>query len=75
MGIYNAKKVCNRKPQNTTKVCISPNIWGKLINFNLQVIVQIPLEKFYNTTNQSLDTKTVYFGERNFKIGPKLANL
>ena len=36
------------------------------------MIVLKPLENSYNTRNQSLDLKTVHFGERNVKIRPKL---
>ena len=46
-----------------------------MINFNLEVIVLKPLENSYNTRNQSLDLKTVHFGERNVKIGPKLPKI
>ena len=46
-----------------------------MINFNLEVIVLKPLDNSYNTRNQSLDFKTVHFGERNVKIGPKLPKI
>ena len=39
------------------------------------MIVLKALENSYNTRNQSLDLKTVHFGERNVKIGPKLPKI
>ena len=43
--------------------------------FNFEVMILKPLENSYNTRNQSLDLKTVHFGERNVKIGPKLPKI
>ena len=39
------------------------------------MIVLKALENSYNTKNQSRDLKTVHFGERNVKIGPKLPKI